>query len=125
MRNNFLSSSYQRLKSDSRIPVVLICLAVSVVFWFLISLSKVYSGRIVFPLKYINFPERRMVINELPKNIEVAVTTTGFEIISHRFGKKEDTLVFDVQSKMQGAKEISKDVMVIPFKALSAELAER
>jgi len=70
-------------------------------------------------------PERKMVINDLPRTIEISVKTTGFEMLTHRFNKKEDSLVFDVESKIGGAKEIKKDIITIPTVAFAGELTEK
>ena len=66
-----------------------------------------------------------MVINDLPRNIEVSVKTTGFEMLAHHFSKKEDSLVVDVESKIGGAKEINKDIIAIPSRALVSDLTEK
>ena len=66
-----------------------------------------------------------MVINDLPRKIEVSVKTTGFEMLAHHFSKKEDSLIFDVQSKMQGAQEFNKALIAIPSRAMVGDLTEK
>src|SRR6188508_3084070 len=100
--NEFIKrqSTLQKLKLNRKISVISLCLFVSIIFWFLIALSKNYPARLRFPLKYINIPELKLVTNDLPRAIDVSVKTTGFKILSYQFGNKTDSVEFDVGSKL-------------------------
>ena len=63
------SARLPKLKFNKRVQVILVCFFVSVVFWFLIAMSKTYTDRFIFPVQYTNFPDQRIVVNDLPKSV--------------------------------------------------------
>src|SRR5689334_18490857 len=85
-----------KLKFNKRVQVILVCLFVSIVFWFLIAMSKTYTDKFIFPVQYINFPDQRIVVNDLPKTITLMVKTSGFRILSYRFTKTQEPVTIDV-----------------------------
>ncbi|MBP6533294.1 MAG: hypothetical protein KA285_08410, partial [Bacteroidia bacterium] len=92
-----------RLQLNRRFSVVLICFGIASLFWFLIALSNDYNTRISIPVTYVNIPGKKVVINDLPKEISVVVKTTGFRIISFGFNKRQESIEIDVASKMKSS----------------------
>lgn len=105
-----------RLQLNRRFSVVLICFGIASLFWFLIALSNDYNTRISIPVTYVNIPGKKVVINDLPKEISVIVKTTGFKIISFGFNKKQESIEIDVASKMKSS-SISSGFMSLATKA--------
>ena len=110
-----------KLKFNKRVQVILICFFVSLVFWFLIAMSKTYTDKFVFPVQYINFPGQRIVVNDLPKTITLSVKTTGFRILSYRFSKTQEPVIIDVAASMQGNMDAAKDMISVPSKSFTED----
>lgn len=63
----------------------IVFLITAVVIWFLITLSKVYTISISFPVKYSELSQDKILQNEPLKEIDILVKSTGFNILSTRF----------------------------------------
>jgi hypothetical protein len=63
----------------------IVFLITAVVIWFLITLSKVYTISISFPVKYSALSQDKILQNEPLKEIDILVKSTGFNILSTRF----------------------------------------
>ncbi|MEO8087338.1 MAG: CdaR family protein [Bacteroidota bacterium] len=114
-----------KLKFNKRLQVILICLFVSIVFWFLIAMSKTYTDRFIFPVKYINFPGQRIVVNDLPKTIALSVKTTGFKILSYRFSKEQEPVIIDVAAALRGNLNPINDVLAVPSKSFTDDFTRQ
>ncbi|WP_343329555.1 YbbR-like domain-containing protein [Polaribacter staleyi] len=60
--------------------------------WFLITLSKEYTTTLTFPVEYTNIPQDKLLQKVPIKEIDIVVKSSGFNIISSRFGRKNITL---------------------------------
>jgi hypothetical protein len=107
-----------KLKINRKISIIAVCFLISTVFWFLIAFSGQYDARLRFPLKYVNVPGQRLIVNDLPTGMQVFVKTTGFKILAYQFGKRPDSIELDVTNALQQGKEITKDLILVPSKAL-------
>ena len=114
-----------KLKFNKRLQVILICFIVSVVFWFLIAMSKSYSDKFIFPVKYKNFPGQRIVVNDLPKSITLSVNTTGFNILAYRFTNKEEPVIIDVTESLGGVEGLLKDFIAVPSVSFSDDFTRQ
>ena len=110
-----------KLKFNKRIQVILVCFLVSIVFWFLIAMSKTYTDKFVFPVQYVNFPDQRIVVNELPKAITLSVKTTGFRILSYRFSNSREPVIIDVSASLQNNMDTDKDLIGVPAEAFAED----
>lgn len=71
-------------------------LLLSFIFWFLNALSKEMTGRIDYPVRYINFPEDRALVNELPDYLSLMVTGPGYSIVQTKMGGRKEHLNIDL-----------------------------
>ncbi len=125
VNQNLLSNqSKVGLRLNRKLSVVLICFIISALFWFLIALSNNYNTRISIPVTYVNIPGKKVVINDLPKEISVIVKTTGFRIISFGFKKKQESIEIDVASKMKSS-YISSGFMSLATKSFLPDFNEQ
>ena len=113
-----------KLKFNKRIQVILVCFIVSIIFWFLIAMSKTYTDKFVFPIQYTSFPDSRIIVNDLPKTITLTVKTTGFRILSYRFAKMQEPVTIDVAATLQGT-DIKNEMIVIPSKSLTEDFTSQ
>ena len=89
----------QKAKSipHQRILTYLFFVFLSTIFWFLRALSDNYRADIMYPVKYVNIPENRVVIGKLPKRIELQVEAAGFNILGLKLRPKFP-IKFDISS---------------------------
>ncbi len=80
-----------------RILTYLFFVFLSTVFWFLRALSDNYRADIMYPVKYVNIPQNRVVIGKLPKRIELQVEAAGFNILGLKLRPKFP-IKFDISS---------------------------
>lgn len=65
--------------------IFLIFVLISSVFWFLIALSKEYTTIIDYPVKFTSFPKDRILIQELPDDLQLQITGNGFDLLKYEF----------------------------------------
>jgi len=63
-------------------------LIITVVIWFLITLSKVYITTITLPVKYAHLSQDKILQNEPINEIDFIVKSSGFNIIRSRFSNQ-------------------------------------
>lgn len=71
-------------------------LLLSFFLWFLNTLSKDMTGRIVFPARYVNLTDNRALVNELPERIILTVTGPGYSILKNRLSGNKPPLPVDL-----------------------------
>lgn len=76
----------------NNLTVFLICLLLATLFWFLNAFTKNYDTLLNVPLKYVNLPKNKAVLNELPKNLSIEVSTYGFYLLTHKISENQDTI---------------------------------
>lgn len=82
---------------NRRLMTFFVCLFISIFFWLLMSLSKDYVEVIRFPVRYDHSPEDRVVSNELPANIDVEVSASGFSLLRYLLFSDRETLSIDMR----------------------------
>lgn len=89
----------KELVSDrQRLTVFLLFLALSAIIWLLISLGRDYTTSILVPVRYVNFPENKTLLNEVPERIAVNVSGNGYNLIKHRSSFDQDTLEINIDN---------------------------
>jgi len=72
------------LRRDSKLFIFLICFVIASFFWTLNNLSKNYTARISFPVKYIDLPTDQKLSQPLPQRLECTVNAYGFTLLRHK-----------------------------------------
>jgi hypothetical protein len=101
VRESFFSVK-EIFRDKRKLTVFLICLALSLFSWILISLGKEYSTTYVVPVKYTNFPENKTLLNDVPDQIAVSVMGSGFELLQFDERLTEDTLLVNLDNLKTG-----------------------
>ena len=86
------TKSFQR-----KFSVFLVFLALSTIAWFYRSLQDTYITDIHYPVRYINLPEGKMLINTPPKQLNLRVRSDGFTILKNKV-KFKLPIKFDVNA---------------------------
>ncbi|MEO8211289.1 MAG: YbbR-like domain-containing protein, partial [bacterium] len=85
---------------NKQLYVILICFTISLSFWLLLALSHDYPTSISFPVKYINLPGKKVLMNEMPSEISIQVNTSGFKIMSFGFKKVQEPVEIDLATSL-------------------------
>lgn len=80
---------------SKNLSIFLICSAFAFVFWVLKLLSGQYTTIVEFPVRYINFPLDKVVLNHQPKSIAVKVDASGYDLIANSLGAEEDSITIN------------------------------
>lgn len=67
-------------------------LAVSILIWLLITLSKEYTTLLTFPVSYRNIPQDKLLQKEPITEIDIVAKTSGFNILNSKFSDKNIVL---------------------------------
>lgn len=76
----------------------LICVAVSLFSWLMISFGKQYNSTIIVPVGYINFPENKVLLNNIPENLAVNVSGIGYDLFNLEDKMSQDTLIINLDN---------------------------
>jgi len=88
-----------KLKKDTKrrkVYIFMICFFISTAIWCLIKLSNVYDAEIKYPIKFINIPEKKLIVNEVDSFMVIQVKTTGFNLLEYTYFKKPYLVSIDL-----------------------------
>jgi YbbR domain-containing protein len=80
---------------NRRVLSFFVCVCLASLFWFLHALSKEYSITIRVPVKFSNFPEKRLIAVDLPDSVDVKVQGSGFTLFANQWMNSFGTLELD------------------------------
>jgi hypothetical protein len=87
-----------RRKYQQKILLFLFFVLLSTIFWVIRSLSEVYEAEILYPVKYADIPENKVLISEPPDKLKLKVRAIGRTILSHKYSFFLRPLRFNVSS---------------------------
>ena len=77
-KNTASEDGKEKVRLNRRVATFLACLALSVLFWLLMNLSKEYTIVVSYPAEYVNIPTDKVISNLLPNNIDLEIKARGF-----------------------------------------------
>lgn len=86
-----------RLKPSRKFSVFMMCLLIASFFWLLNQLTKTYNININVPLKYVNLPQNKVILNDLPSSILFLIEGDGFNLLSVDEESEIDSVLVDVR----------------------------
>jgi len=86
----------EKITSNKKLLVYLFFVGLSTIFWFLNALSKEYTTSINYPVYYMNFPEDKVLTNDLPKKLNLRVKAYGFDLLRYKLSTAFLSNPFDV-----------------------------
>ncbi len=95
-KNSADEGENQGIRLNGRMITFLFCVLISAFFWLMLSLSKEYEIKLIFPVAYINSPSDKVIASRLPETIEIEVKSSGFNLLIYKIKKKNETLLIDV-----------------------------
>lgn len=94
----FLEEHQGKIKLSQRAVIFFFCLLISSFFWLLSALSEEYNSRMKIPLKYTELAGFFVLTEDPPKEIEVEVRGTGFELIGEQWSLDSSPLQINLNS---------------------------
>jgi hypothetical protein len=94
----FKENILQRNKGTRRgkIYIFAICFLISATIWCLIKLSSVYDAEVLYPVEFINAPEKKVIVNNVDSFLVIHIKTTGFKLLEYKFLKNPHPLKIDL-----------------------------
>lgn len=101
MRSFFLKrsrkpGSKEGIHLNRRLVTFLFCILLSLFFWLIMTLSKEYTITARFSVKYINFPEDKLIANHLPETIDIQLRSSGFNLLVYKFKQQKEIVLLDI-----------------------------
>ncbi|MFC2116005.1 CdaR family protein [Bacteroidota bacterium] len=91
-------SDQKKINLNKKFVIFFFFLLLSILFWFLTALNKEYVTSISYPVRYIRFPENKILVNDVPDRLELSVNASGFTLLSYQLRSRLTPIIFDVNS---------------------------
>ena len=114
----------QNKKITKNIYVFIACLVLSMALWFLTTMNRMHTDTVKIAINYINLPENKMVLNDLPEFVTVSVKAKGFRLLSNYIFKNWNSLKVNVDPQTDMFKG-NKNYWVLPLQSKRDELARQ
>jgi YbbR domain-containing protein len=86
----------QKLQFRKRILLFSVFLLISATIWLLNALSKNYTDVIEYPLVYVDFPENKVSVGELPGQLDLEINAHGYALLRYKMFRKPVPVNFNV-----------------------------
>ncbi len=91
-------SRRKKITLNRRVLVFFFFLLLSVLFWFLTAMNQEYEASISYPVRYMRFPEKKVLVNDIPDKLELSVIAGGYTLLRYQLQSRIDPIIFDVNS---------------------------
>lgn len=71
---------------------------ISAAFWFVRSMGEVYETEVSYPVRYINFPDNKILLGKVPEQLRLRVQAKGFNILKSKLNLNLTPIKFNVSS---------------------------
>ena len=71
---------------------------IAAIFWTVRSLGEEYETEVTYPVRYVNFPENKVLIGEVPDKLRLRIRAKGFSIVKSKLDLNLIPLKFNVNS---------------------------
>lgn len=89
----------KKITLNRKVLIFFFFLLLSVLFWFLTALNKDdYVTSISYPVRFVRFPEDKVLVNDIPDRLELTVNASGFTLLSYQLKSRLTPIIFDVNS---------------------------
>jgi len=83
----------EKVRLNRRVATFLACVALSVLFWLMMNLSKDYTIVVSYPVEYVNTPQDKVISNQLPQTIDIEIRARGFFLLAYTFREAQTVLI--------------------------------
>ena len=88
----------KKITLNRRVLIFFFFLLLSILFWFLTAMNQEYQTTISYPIRYIRFPDKKVLANDVPDRLELEVNAEGYTLLRYKLQSRIDPIVFDVES---------------------------
>ncbi|KPL13815.1 MAG: hypothetical protein AMS26_13100 [Bacteroides sp. SM23_62] len=88
----------KKITLNRRVLIFFFFLLLSILFWFLTAMNKDYMTSISYPVRYIRFPEKKVLVNDIPDRLELTVNAGGYTLLRYQLQSRINPIIFDVNS---------------------------
>lgn len=86
----------EKIASNKKLLVYVFFVGIATIFWFLNALGKEYITTVIYPVRYINLPQNKVLTNKLPEQLSLKVSAYGFDLIRYKLSTAFLSNPFDV-----------------------------
>lgn len=79
----WLKVNFRRM--DTRFTTFMIFVLFATVFWFLIKLEEEFTTEIEYPIRFVNLPQDKVLVGDLPESFKLNITAHGFKLLKYKF----------------------------------------
>ena len=76
--------SIDNLLKHRKLLVYFVFVGIATVFWLLSALSQNYNTQIKYPVRFVNLPKDKVLVNELPRYLDLNVDGYGFTLLRYK-----------------------------------------
>jgi YbbR domain-containing protein len=91
-------SSIKRKYPTRRIFSFFICLLISAFLWLISALNRSYTRTVAIPVKFVNYPVGKRIVNKLPPYIMADIKTSGAKLLMLLVKKSIAEITIDVSA---------------------------
>ncbi|MBX7202330.1 MAG: YbbR-like domain-containing protein [Bacteroidia bacterium] len=77
------------------LPVFLLCVIISALFWVLLAFNSHYTTRITVPVEYINMPTDSLLLDKLPESIDIEIAGEGYQLLTYIINPHKATMLLN------------------------------
>lgn len=88
----------RKLESNQKVITFLFFVLLSSTFWLLNALNKTYTTSIPYPVHYVNFPENKILIGDIPQRLSLDVEAHGYTLLKYKLSSRKIPIIFNVKS---------------------------
>lgn len=92
-----VQESHQNIKRRRQVLIMLFCIVIATVLWFLRALENRYDTEITHPVQYVNLPDNYVLLQPLPRRLTLQVEGLGFSILRHNWDFSKEPLLVDFE----------------------------
>lgn len=99
----------RKLISKGNLPIVALCFFIASSFWLVKALNKRYNAKINLPIKFDYNHDKIFCRTETPDKIWIDAQSTGWVLLQHKLGLKDDTLSYHIGNFFEKTQKVDKD----------------
>ena len=115
----------EAIRNNQKMIIFLICLIIATILWFLNALSKNYITSISYPVKYVNLPENKFIINEPPRHLDLKVNAHGFTLLRYKMKLAMTPVVLNISEILLENRSSGNASYSIPTSSFSDMIANQ
>lgn len=94
----------RRLLLGKKVGTFLICLSIASLLWVVRALNRNYTYTIHVPVTFLNLPNNKLIVGELPDALDVEIKASGLKLIFISLKKNNTAVVVDFNLLKNNAK---------------------